>query len=342
MIVHGGVQEKDFLDFSISVSPMVPEWLEDPCKLAEDLRRYTYVEWLEGRFQKVFGQDTVIVAGVTEALHIIGWEMLKDSVVFIPLPNYYEYFRVASFSNCEVVKIPLIQDDELKVENFGVLLKLVEKYGRIGKKMCFITSNPNNPTGVFLDLSELLNILVEKNILCILDEAFLDFVDEEKVRSFENNLKVPEQIIRLRTFTKSFGLPGVRVGYVKSAKYKDVFFSRRMPWGVGGSGYTFLEKLINNDWKVFLSRVRKYVKKEIEKFRKFAFFETDTNFLMLKATQIDSVLAYLKSHRISVRDARNFEIGDFLRIGIRDSTSNDFLIERLHEISNLLVKRGVG
>ncbi|AEH51775.1 aminotransferase class I/II-fold pyridoxal phosphate-dependent enzyme [Pseudothermotoga thermarum] len=342
MVIHGGIREKDFLDFSISVNPFVPEWFEDLSKLNEDLRRYTYIEWLEENFQNTFGNDTVIVAGAMEALHIIGWEFFKDSVVFIPVPNYYEYFRVASFSSFGIVKVPMVENCEYKVENFEKLLKLVEKYRKIGKRMCFITSNPNNPTGIFLDLSELLNTLVDKGVLCIIDEAFLDFVDEEKLRSFENNLKVSKQIIRLRTFTKSFGLPGVRVGYVKSAEYKNVFLSRRMPWAVGGTGYVFLEKLLANDWKDFLKRTKKYIKNEMKKFASFDFFKSDANYFMVKVKEIDKVLDFLRLHRISVRDARSFEIGDFIRIGIKDSQANDFLLEKLKEISNLLVMKEGG
>ncbi len=329
MKIHGGVKEKDFLDFSISVNPLKPSWINELS--FEENYRYTYVEWLEDAFREKFGQDTVITAGSSEALQIIAYEIMKDSTVIVPVPNYYEYSRVAKFCAQEIVSI--------KIFNSGIVLEVFEEIIRTAtqlreknKKVVFITSNPNNPVGKFLDLSSYLNNLVELGVVCILDESFIDFVDVEKVNEFEKKLKYPEKVIRLRTFTKIFGVPGIRVGYVKSGEYKSLFQTRRIPWAIGGVGYSFVENLRKHNTEHFLRETREFIASEKQKFKDFPTVLSDTNYFLLKVKNVDYILEKLRERKITVRDARNFEIGEYVRIGLRDSQSNDVLVNSLKEI----------
>ncbi len=82
----------------------------------------------------------------------------------------------------------------------------------------------------------------EENALLVLDEAFIDFV--RRPESPEG-----DKIVKLRTFTKSYGLPGIRVGYVVGFK-GGAFRSVRMPWGgIGSAGAAFLEFLLRDGFE---------------------------------------------------------------------------------------------
>ena len=84
--MHGGVKEENVVDFSISVNTFIPDFiiLEDNLKYE---KKYTYVEWIEEDFRKIFGEESIIIAGATEAFHIIGWTIMRDASVIIPQPN---------------------------------------------------------------------------------------------------------------------------------------------------------------------------------------------------------------------------------------------------------------
>lgn len=98
-IFHGGINREEFTDFSISVNPIKPPFFEKlfSNKLVEYCGKYTYIEQLEEKFAKRYGENTVILAGATEALQIIGFTLMEDSEVIIPIPSYGEYARIASF-----------------------------------------------------------------------------------------------------------------------------------------------------------------------------------------------------------------------------------------------------
>jgi len=149
--MHGGVKDENIIDFSISINAYIPDFivLEDNLRYE---RKYTYVEWIEEDFRKIFGEECIIVAGATEAFHIIGWTLMRNASVIIPQPNYTEYERVAKFSSTNIRKVWILENKGLRVERLlPIIDEEVKKYG----KVVLITGNPNNPTGIYSDLSEL-------------------------------------------------------------------------------------------------------------------------------------------------------------------------------------------
>ncbi|MEN3043220.1 MAG: aminotransferase class I/II-fold pyridoxal phosphate-dependent enzyme, partial [Fervidobacterium sp.] len=218
--MHGGVKDENTIDFSISVNTFVPDFIKAGFgNVLKYETRYTYVEWIEKDFKNLFGEDCTIVAGATEALQIIGWTIMKDACVLIPLPNYTEYEKIAKFSSSYVKTVRILEDGRL---NMDCLLQSVEKELKKPEKIVIVLGNPNNPTGIYQDLNGFLKDLqyYSEKITVIVDEAFVDFVPNEFLRHID--LDIFENVIILRTFTKILGIPGVRIGYVKTRKYKNL------------------------------------------------------------------------------------------------------------------------
>ncbi|ABR30721.1 aminotransferase [Thermosipho melanesiensis] len=313
---HGGIERKDFLDFSISVNPLKVNWLD---KLSlDEIYRYTYIQWLEKEFYKYFGG--VIVAGATEAFHIIGYHILNDSYVIIPRPNYSDYFKVAKFS-AKIIDTPWYFVN--KKLDLNVLEKSIKNARKKSKKVVVFLGNPNNPTGIFLNFSELVRFY--EDVIFISDEAFIDFVEDYEEIDYEN-------IIKVRTFTKFFGVPGIRVGYVKSKNYEEVFRQYRMEWGVGGLGYVFLKRLLENieDFESFRCKTLDYIRIQKHFFKDYMYVESQTNYFLLDVGNIDEFLDFCISREIFVRDARNFGL-DLIRVGLKDEKSNIALLKTLKE-----------
>ncbi|MCL4407510.1 MAG: aminotransferase class I/II-fold pyridoxal phosphate-dependent enzyme [Thermotogae bacterium] len=321
MEFHGGTMDESVIDFSISVNSYMPTWKDQLFKrCAEISNKYLYVEWIEERFKEKFGKDTVILAGATEAFQIVGFTIMNDANVVIPLPSYGEYERIASYMAKRVFKVPSKNEIDLNLDSAFDLAKKLSNNG----KSVIILGNPNNPTGKYLKMRDDLEDLANK-VTIVLDEAFVDFVDE-KLRW---NVDHPNIII-VRSFTKSYGMPGVRVGYVKTENFKKHFEKYRSPWALGSCGYAFVEFLIEDDG-TFLFKSMQSIKAESKKFENFGIF-TDANFGVLKVKNAHEVQKNLDKLGIHVRNCESFGLYDRIRVSIRKTEENERLFESLRKV----------
>jgi histidinol-phosphate aminotransferase len=130
-----------------------------------------------------------------------------DEVV-IPWPTFGQYLNAATIMDGVVVKVPVRQDD-LRADLNGMLAALTPK-----TKIVFLC-NPNNPTGVPVNGSDLRAFLqaVPANILVGLDEAYAEFVTDADFVSGIQCLAEFSNVVVIRTFSKIYGLAGMRVGY---------------------------------------------------------------------------------------------------------------------------------
>jgi len=130
----------------------------------------------------------------------------KNKNTVIPDPTFLTYEKSSLKNNAQIVKIPL-KDFRQDVE---AIIKNVNKDTAI----IFLTS-PHNPTGTILYDEEVKYILenVSKDILVVLDEAYMEFVPEDKKIDSLKYLKEYENFMVLRTFSKIYGLAGLRIGY---------------------------------------------------------------------------------------------------------------------------------
>jgi histidinol-phosphate aminotransferase len=326
--VHGGINDETLLDFSISVNPFIPQFIQEALENSIKFQnRYTYVEWAEEDFKKHFGQDSVIVAGTTEALHILGWTVMKNATVVIPQPNYTEYERVASFSAKNIIKPWTFQQDE---DYFAKIDKTIEKEYKQGGKIVLITGNPNNPTGSYTDFSEFSKYCMRKygnDVLIIIDESFVDFVQPGRTQS-----SPPSNTILLRTFTKILGIPGVRIGYVRS-NLTDLFKKYRMPWAIGGTGYSVVKSVTKNynEYLDFVIQSAQYFEKERSKFKKLTKLESKTNYLVIEVKDADAFQIFAHANKLHVRVMKDFGMESCVRIGLRRETENDKMRKVIEE-----------
>ncbi len=328
--MHGGINDDKLVDFSISVNPLIPDFVE--MALKESIKyetRYTYIEWLEDEFRKKFGVNSVIVAGATEAFQIIAWTFMRDAVVIIPEPNYTEYERVARFSASKIVKVKTFQSEE---GYFEKIEKVICEERKNTDRCVLITGNPNNPTGEYEDFNDFARMIYKKygkEVLIILDEAFIDFVP--KYEQFE--LCELDNLIIVRTFTKILGIPGVRIGYVNGGYFKEIFEKYRMPWGIGGSGYAVLKSVLENfyDYEVFVSRSSEYFKKERGKFERFCFFNSKTNYLVIDVGDSKEFQKFMHRNGLHVRTMEDFGTDRLVRVGLKTEIENEKLRRLVEE-----------
>ncbi|WP_175059739.1 aminotransferase class I/II-fold pyridoxal phosphate-dependent enzyme [Thermococcus sp. 2319x1] len=309
---HGGARREGLLDFSASLNPYLPEWVDEMVERAKALsNRYLYWEGLEEELSNLIGEPLTVTAGITEALYLVGILAMKEKRrVIIPEHTYEEYERIARIFGAEIVKAP---------NDPGAMAEKVDK----GSIVFFC--NPNNPDGKFYGVKELkplIQAVEDQNSLLVLDEAFIDFVKDAKSPESEN-------IVKLRTFTKSYGLPGIRVGYVVG--FEGAFKSVRMPWSIGSLGYAFLEFVIADGFE-HLKRTMPLLWKEKERMEHELKVKSDANFFIKYVGDAKSVVEKLEERAILVRDCSSFGLSGHIRFSIRKKEENDKLIEALKHL----------
>ncbi len=308
---HGGdIENSGYIDFSISINPYQPEWINEVFKEGKKKStEYTYYDELEDQLADLVGEELAITAGATEAIYLTGILLsMKDRKVILPEPAYSEYERVARMFGGKIVKCQTLEEMVEEIEN--------------ERDSVVFFCNPNNPDGKYYPperLKPLIDAVEDTESVLVLDEAFMDFV---------KGYSSPEsdRIIKLRTFTKSYGVPGIRVGYVTG--FPEEFRRVRMPWSIGSVGGAFLEKVIDDEFE-FLSKTIPNIWEEKDRMEKELGVSSDANFFLMKAG--NKKIDRLKSEGIIVRDCASMGLNGYIRFSVRRPEENSRLIELLKE-----------
>lgn len=170
-------------------------------KLREILSGYHHID----KEHFIFGN------GSFELISLIGSAYIEagDEAVYTD-PSFGWYINATLANDGKVIKVPVTEDQEVDVD--GILDVIHEK-----TKVIWLC-NPNNPTGTLIPWDDL-NRLVNKtpdSVLIVLDEAYIDF-NEEEYPDTVNLVKEHENVILLRTFSKAYGLASFRIGYAIAA-----------------------------------------------------------------------------------------------------------------------------
>ena len=243
-----------------------------------------------------------VTAGITQAINIISRTLNKDDEVILSEPTYLGYESAVKKVGATIRKKALKSDNH---QDFNGILKLINRK----TKIIFIC-NPNNPTGVFEreKLYAFLNEVPEK-ILVVVDEAYIDYVIDGESFSAINMLHQKKNIIILRSFSKIYGLAGLRLGYVISSE--EVIMKLR---GIGGYYMSVTAPSIMagisalRDRKRCLKIQKRNIRERniiIEKLKKYNIMccDSDTNFIYC-ITQINKFELYnsLLERHIAIND----------------------------------------
>ncbi|MCX7800722.1 MAG: histidinol-phosphate transaminase [Fimbriimonadales bacterium] len=148
--------------------------------------------------------------GSDELIHLLGLVFLgaADDEMVVGDPSFVRYDAAAHLADCRLVKVPL--DGDLVHD-----LKAMARAITPGTKMVFV-ANPNNPTGTIVRKPEVDAFLrdLPDGVVLVLDEAYYEFAAD--VPDFPSSLeyvRAGKPVVGLRTFSKAYGLAGIRIGY---------------------------------------------------------------------------------------------------------------------------------
>jgi threonine-phosphate decarboxylase len=204
--------------------------------------------------------------------------------------------------------------------------------------------NPNNPTSKLIPQAALARIIeaaFAKDTLVFLDEDFLEFVEDEKNLTLIRSIGKYPNLFLLRSFTKIYGLTGLRVGYgIADSDIIKPLSCAKIPWNINCIAQSAAASALQDGahLKVTRNLIKKektYLSAELAKFESFKFEEPDANFYFIDTKKAGLTAAQLKSKllqkSILIRDCTSFRGLDkyHVRIAVKTHQENIRLIEAL-------------
>lgn len=266
--------------------------------------------------------DNILVGnGLDEIISLICQTFLTSTDTAIStLFTFPGYQNGVKNSKAKLILMPLL-NYRISIDIFRETLAK-----NINTKIVFVC-NPHNPTGTFLPKNELMEIItlcLQRKCICVIDEAYAEFF-EEPLNSAVQQVLNYENLLILRTFSKAYGLAGLRIGYVlgqnKLIKIIEKF-RKVIPFSVNVLAQLASISALND--QPYLTKIIDYNKKFRHFFytlcdrKKIFYVPSITNFVLIKAPYA-SLYEDLLNRNIRVCNTESVGLLNHLRITIGNS-----------------------
>jgi len=345
-----GIPVHRILDFSANINPLGPS----PRAIAAIRKSVRLVASYPDNNSRLLTQavaayvggitpaNVLIGNGVTELVHLFSKVFLGERTeAIIPQPTFSEYEYATALSGGRPVHIVMRNAFQLEPD---VLLSQITR----NTKAIFLC-NPNNPTSTTHDRPTLEKVVREagkSGIMVLLDESFVEFADKAKKLTLSTAAKNCRNLIVLRSLTKTFGLPGLRVGYAigheETIQLLDKF---KITWSVNTLAQVAAIAALQDTSYIhatyrLISRERRFLEESLRELN-LEITPPKANFLLARLrTSISSteLKRRLLKRGIIIRDCSRFKglSSRFIRLAVRKRTENKILLRSLRkEIASL-------
>jgi len=337
-----GCAPEEILDYSASINPLGPppgllELLGETFLRLQhypDIQNRVLVESI-ARYHGVSVDQVVVGNGSTELIYWLP-QALGIKKALILLPTFGEYQKAFELQGVQLAKLYALPH-----ENFQPTVEqLDELFDKFAPEAILFT-HPGSPAGTFLP-SAVREWLIAKGkrgkVFCIVDEVFIDFCEEESLKGFLGDL---DHLVIIRSMTKFYGLPGLRLGYLLTSELLAARLRHFLPpWSVNtyaqvAGPYCFKQREYREKTLALIARERTRMIAHLAALEGFRVFPGEANYLLMRlgrnlaAARLQQDL--LASHRILIRDCRSFEglDGAYVRFAVRLRDQNGRLLEAL-------------
>ena len=289
-------------------------------------------------FDNVSDDNILIGNGAAELINNLKY--IVGNKIALTIPSFNEYVRC--FPNSEITYINSSDD------NYRLSLKKLKE--TLNKVDTLIVISPDNPSGSHLkygEVIELLDMAKEMHKQIIFDESFIDFANDSYTLINDDILKKYPNLIVIKSISKSYGVPGLRLGVLASGnnKYLDII-NRNMPvWNINSFAEYFLQIILiyKKDYvygckKIKEERNRFY--NELIKINELDVYDSEANYFMIKLNKGTSneLAEYLLDNNkilIKVLNGKNgFDDKEYIRIAVKTKEENDYFIQSIKEYYN--------
>ncbi|MDM7935147.1 MAG: threonine-phosphate decarboxylase CobD [Methanothrix sp.] len=324
------------LDFSANINPLgfppldglISEEIDQICHYPDN----TYLRFRQAaaRFVNVIPENIVPGNGSSELIRLFAETALEDGdLALVPFPTFGEYENQSLLAGARVRRIRIGEDG---------LLDLREP--DLAEAKALFLCNPNNPTGRLLSrdaVEGIANRCEQAEVFLLVDEAFIELSDPSE--SIAEMAPGREGLFVMRSLTKSFGVPGLRLGFgVTDIQLARIMNRARVPWSISSIAASAGEYLLG--CTDHLERSRRLIAEErehlTEALRSLGLqpLESSVNFILVDIRPCgltsDVLTERVMREGVLVRDCQSFGLGrGFIRVAVRSREENKRLISAL-------------
>jgi histidinol-phosphate aminotransferase len=258
--------------------------------------------------------------------------VLPGDEVILPAPSFLVYGLVVQTVGARGIPIPL-KDFHLDLEAMAAAVT--------ARTRVVFVNNPNNPTGTVVGRRELAAFLgqLRGDVIVVLDEAYIDFVrDPECPNGFDEIQRAAPPLVVLRTFSKAYGLAGVRIGYgVMPARVADYLNRVRQPFNTTALSQVAALAALDDD--EFLLKTRETIWKGLTYFYaelkrlQLPYVPTQTNFVLIEVP-LEARLVYEAMLRrgVIIRSMASYGLKNHIRINVGLPEENRRCVQALERV----------
>jgi histidinol-phosphate aminotransferase len=253
--------------------------------------------------------------------------------ILIPDPSFLMYAIVGQSAGARLVRVPL---DHLHLD-----LAAFARYASAKTRMVFLC-NPNNPTGTVYSRKQFEDFLeaLPRGTLTVVDEAYFEFVRNTDCPCGLDYLNAQRPVITMRTFSKIYGLAGLRVGYaVMPAPIAELLQRVRLPFNVSSLAQAGAIAAIQD--QDFLQQSLQVIHDGLDQLCEaldrlnVTYFATEANFFLIDvARDADQVYEALLHQGVIVRSMTSYGFPQYIRVNVGLAEENERFIESLKVVLN--------
>ena len=257
--------------------------------------------------------------------------LFEGEEVIQAFPTFLVYEKVVKGMGGQMISVPL--------RNFSIDLKGIVGAITSKTKIVFI-NNPNNPTGSLLSSQEMRHFLslIPSDVIVALDEAYIEFVSNEEAAQGLELLEAHPWLFVLRTFSKLYGLAGLRIGYgFASEEVVDYMNRVRQPFNANSLAQAAARAALKDS--EFVSRTLTLVREGLSNLYKdledmnLEYVATNTNFFLIKVPGGGkNVYEQMLRRGVIVRSMDSYGLEDYIRINVGLPQENERFVKTLRAV----------
>ncbi|MEJ2154526.1 MAG: histidinol-phosphate transaminase [Desulfobacteraceae bacterium] len=276
--------------------------------------------------------QVIIGNGSDDVLGLLSRALLEPGdEVIVPTPSFLMYSIVAQTAGAKLVEAPL---NGMEIDLDIILAKVTS-----ATRLIFIC-NPNNPTGAIVTkdaFSRFLDALSD-DLVVVVDEAYIQYVRDPQCAQGLQFLNNDTPVVVLRTFSKAYGLAGLRVGYgVMSQELAGQLNKVRMPFNVNTLAQAAAEAALDDT--AFLRQSVELVHQSLDLLyealdkRDIRYFPTQSNFFLIDvARDATQVFEQMLRQGVIIRSMRGYGFPEYIRVNIGLPEENQRFLDALDTV----------
>lgn len=306
---------------------------------APDMHRYPdggafYLRNALGAKLNVPPDQILVGCGSNEIIELLGHVFLDaGSSIVVSQGAFVVYQLVAAMFRAKTIVAPM----RSFTHDLDAMLKAITP----DTKLVFI-ANPNNPTGTMVDGAAIDRFMdaVPEHVVVAMDEAYVELLPPDRQPDCLRYVREGRKVMVLRTFSKTYGLAGLRVGYVVAPAAGIRLLHRvRQPFNVTYMGLAAAQAAVGDDEHV--ERTRAMVRDGLAYFERelgrlgLEYVPSVANFLLVRVGKGRQVFDQLQRERIIARPMDGYGLGEYIRITVGTAEENARCVAALAHVLKL-------